>query len=110
MSDTSRVSLAAATTDLAAVAATSLLRLVGVSVIETAGSTAVVSIQEGTSNDTTKELIGISLPANGFSGYLPVGDPGVGVPCPGGIWVERVSGTTRITVYYRTFDFARDGG
>lgn len=108
MPDISRVNLPAATTDLAAVAPTPLLRLLGVFIIETAGSTATVSVQESAANDVTKELLSVSLAAN-ESKYIALGDPGVGVPCPAGIWVERVTGTTRLTVYYRTFDFARDG-
>lgn len=107
MADITRTNLAANTTDVAAVAATANLRLLGFSITETAGSTATLSIQEGTSNDTTKEMFGVALSANGtFSLWL--GEHGV--PCPAGIWVERVTGTTRLTVFYRVSDYAKDSG
>lgn len=107
MADTQRINLAANTTDVAAVAATANLRLLGFSITETAGATAALSIQESTANDTTKEMFSVSLSANGtFSLWL--GEHGV--PCPGGIWIERVTGTTRITVFYRVSDYGKDSG
>lgn len=107
MADTQRINLAANTTDVAAVAATPNLRLLGFSITETAGATATLSIQEAAANDTTKEMFGVSLSANGtFSLWL--GEHGV--PCPAGIWIERVTGTTRITVFYRVSDYGKDSG
>lgn len=107
MADTARVNLPAATTDIAAVAATPNLRLLGFSITETAGAAATLSIQESAANDITKEMFGVSLSANGiFSLWL--GEHGV--PCPAGIWIERVTGTTRLTIFYRVSDYGKDSG
>lgn len=108
MADTQRAVLPAATTSLAAVAPSANLRLIAVSVIETAGSTAQVSIQEGTGTDLTKEILTVSLAADEAKGQHLAGDHGV--PCPGGIWVNRLSGTTRIVIHYRVSDYGKDSG
>ena len=108
MADTQRIVLPAATTSLAAIAATPNLRLIAVSVIETAGSAALVSVQEGTGTDLTKEVIALSLSANEAKSIHIAGDHGV--PCPGGIWVNRLSGTTRVVVHYRVSDYGKDSG
>lgn len=105
MADLARVQLAANTTSLAAVAPTALLRLVGVTLIETVGAAAVVSIQEGAGTDLTKEILAQSLTANQA---LTVWLPEHGTPCVGGIWVNRVSGTTRLVVHYRVSDKGKD--
>lgn len=107
MADTQRVVLPAATTSLAAVVPTANLRLIAVSVIETAGSTAAVSVQEGAGTDLTKEVLALSLSANEAK-VLPFGEHGV--PCPAGIWVNRLSGTTRVVVHYRVSDYGKDSG
>jgi hypothetical protein len=107
MADTQRIVLPAATTSLAAVAPTANLRLIAVSVIETAGSTAGVSVQEGAGTDLTKEVLAVSLSANEAK-VLPVGEHGV--PCPTGIWINRLSGTTRVVVHYRVSDYGKDSG
>lgn len=108
MADTQRIVLAAGTGSLAAVAASSNLRLIAVSVIETASSTASVSIQEGTGTDLTKEILAVSLAANEAKWQHLAGDHGV--PCPGGIWISRLSGTTRVVVHYRVSDYGKDSG
>jgi hypothetical protein len=105
MADLQRTQLAANTTSLAAQAPASFLRLVGVTFIETAGAVALVSIQEGTGTDLTKEILAQSLAANQA---LTVWLPEHGVPCEGGIWVNRVSGTTRLVVHYRVSDKGKD--
>lgn len=106
MADTQRTVLAAGTADAAAVAATPNLRLIGFSAVETAGAAASFSIQEGTSTDLTKELMGVTLTANESTREFPPD----GIPCPGGIWVDRITGTTRITIYYRIPDYGKDSG
>lgn len=102
MPDISRVNLPAATTDVVISAASPLLRLLGVSVVETAGAVATLSIQEGTSNNTANELIAMSLLANEsrFEWF-----PEFGIPCPGGLWLERITGTTRLVIYFTAFDY-----
>jgi len=105
MADTTRVQLAAGTTSAAAVVPTPLLRLIGISVVETVGGAAVVSIQEGATTDTTKEVCALSLAANQAQ-TLWLSESGV--LCEGGIWVNRISGTTRVTVHYRVSDKAKD--
>lgn len=108
MADTQRVVLAAGTGSAAAVAATPNLRLISVSAIETAGSTAGVSIQESAGTDLTKEVIAVSLAANDAKGPLTWGEHGV--PCVGGIWVNRLSGTSRVVIHYRVSDYGKDSG
>lgn len=105
MADTTRTQLTAGTGSAAAQPATALLRLVGVSLVETAGSTAVVSFQESASTDLTKELLVVSLAANEAK---TVWLPEHGLLCEGGIWVNRVSGTTRVNVYSRVSDTGKD--
>lgn len=109
MADTTRVALPAATTSLAAVAATANLRLMGYSVAESAGApaAAAVSIQEGATTDLTKEMAAISLPASEMR-TVWLGEHGI--PCPLGIWVNRLSGNTRIVIYYRVSDYGKDSG
>lgn len=108
MADTQRIVLAAGTGSAAAVAPTADLRLIAVSAIETAGSTAAVSIQEGAGTDLTKEVLALSLTANEAKGPLTWGEHGV--PCAGGIWVNRLSGTSRVVVHYRVSDYGKDSG
>jgi hypothetical protein len=107
VADISRVVLASGTGSAAAVAATPLLRLIGVSVIEAAGSpaAAAVSIQEGAGTDLTKEMAAVSLAAAGSS-VVWLGEHGV--PCPAGIWVNRLTGNTRVVVHYRVSDKGKD--
>lgn len=107
MADTSRVVLATGTASAAAVAATPNLRLLGFSVTETAASTAAVSFQEAAATDLTKELAAISLAAS-EARTVWLGEHGL--PCPLGIWVNRISGNTRVVVYYRVSDYGKDSG
>lgn len=107
MADTARVVLAAATTSLAAVAPTTNLRLIGFSLTETAASTAAVSIQEGAGTDLTKEVAALSL-ASGQALTVWLGEHGI--PCAGGIWINRTSGTTRVVIHYRVSDYGKDSG
>jgi hypothetical protein len=107
MADTARITIASGTSSLAAAAPTPRLRLLGYSVTESADlpATAIVSIQEGAGTDLTKEMVGVSLLASG-SQTVWMGEHGA--PCPGGIWVNRISGSTRIVLYYRVSDRDKD--
>jgi hypothetical protein len=107
MADTTRAQLASGTGSAAAVAPTPLLRLIGISVAESAGSpaAAAVSIQEGAGTDLTKELCALSLAASEAK-TVWLGEHGV--PCPGGIWVNRITGSTRVVIHYRVADRDKD--
>lgn len=105
MADTSRVYLAAGTTSLAAVAANPNLRLIGFSAVETAAAIATFSIQDAAATTLTSEVVGVNLAAS-ESVREWFGDHGL--PCPNGIWVNRISGTTRIIIWYRISDKGKD--
>lgn len=107
MADTARVYLAANTTSLAAVAANPLLRLLGFSAVETAAATASLSIQDAASTTLASEVAGVNLAAS-ESAREWFGEHGI--PCPNGIYVNRISGTTRIVIYYRVSDYGKDSG
>lgn len=101
MSDLTRVNIAAGSTDVTAAAPDPYLRLVGVSILETTGSAGVVvSIQDGATTDTSKEVVAISAGA-GSANTVWLSD--YGVPCPNGIWVDR-TGSARVVVFYTTRD------
>lgn len=90
--------IAANTTDVEGLPATPGLRLMGYSVGETAGATAVVTIRHGDANGDP--AVGhVSLAANGV---IVVTLPPGGVACPDGIWIDRESGTTEIVLYTKT--------
>lgn len=109
MADNTYIRLASGTGNAAAVAPTTGLRLLGFSITESAGSPAVaqVSIQEGTSANIANEIAGVNLAASG-SAQTWYGEHGI--PCPGGIYLNRVSGTTRAVIYYRVSDYGKDSG
>lgn len=105
MADTTRAYLAAGTTSLAAVAANPNLRLLGFSAVETAAAVATISIQDAASTTLASEVAGVNLAAS-ESVREWYGEHGI--PCPLGIWVNRISGTTRIIIYYRISDSGKD--
>lgn len=70
----------------------------GWSVRETAGAAAVVELYSGTGT-STPFLAGISLAANGAE-TDPA--PDEGILCEGGIFLNVVSGTVRVSVWART--------
>jgi len=87
------------TTDVQAVAAADAgwtLKLCGWSISEDAGSTAAVVIRDGTSASGTPAVAPINCAANGFGMW---GISNQGIPCPNGIYVDRVSGTTTVVLY-----------
>ena len=89
--------VASGTSDVAAVAAAVDLRLLGFSVKEDAGSSAAAEfiIRNGTST-AGAAVVYVKLSANescrDFFGEQ-------GIACPLGIFVDRISGTTAISVY-----------
>jgi hypothetical protein len=106
MADITRVYLATSTSSVAVVAPAANLRLLGFALIETASSPAAakVSIQEGTGASLPTEIVGVNLAAS-ESAREWYGDHGL--PCPGGIYLNRISGETRAVIYYRTSDKAK---
>jgi hypothetical protein len=92
------VYLANSDADVAAVAANAFLRLKGFSVGESAAaaSTAEVIIRHGATAAGDPVVAPCNLAANGF-GTFWYGEEGI--PCPEGIFVERVSGETTIVLY-----------
>lgn len=84
--------LAAATADEAGVAATTGLRLMGYSIREGAAGAATTNIEHGTANSSpvlAAETLAASTGAVRWFGPQ-------GLPCPNGIWVERVTGNTAV--------------
>ncbi len=86
--------IAAATGDEAGVAATAGLTLMGFSVYERAGAVATLNIEHGAAN-SSPVMAGINLAAN-TSDLRWYGSPGL--PCAGGVWVERLTGNTAVTL------------
>lgn len=84
--------IAAGTGDEAGYAATAGLRLMGVSVRETAAGAATVNIEHGTAN-SSPIMDAITLAAS--SGITHWFGP-QGLPCASGIWIERLAGTTSV--------------
>jgi len=109
MADTARVVLASGTGNAAAVIPTAGLRLLGFSITESAGSPAAakISIQEGAGADITTEIVGVNFAAS-ESVREWYGEHGI--PCPGGIYLNRISGSTRAVIYYRVSDYGKDSG
>lgn len=70
-------------------------RLMGYSIRETAGAAAVVSLRHGTA-DTDPPIAHESLAANGAITRFFGPD---GITVPAGVFVERVSGSTELTLY-----------
>lgn len=91
-----KVICASGTGDVAAVSAQWNVRLIGFSISEDAGSTAKVIIHDGAASANNPAVAPINCAANGF-GIWGLSYPGI--PCPLGIWVERVSGTTTVVLY-----------
>jgi len=91
------VVVASGTADVAAVTGAYNLRLVGFSIAETASSAAAaeVVLRHGTSASDDPLVAPTNLAADGFGTfwYPP------GIPCPNGIYVDRVSGTTTLVLY-----------
>lgn len=86
--------VAAATGDEAGLAATDRLRLIGVSVRETAGAVATLNVEHGIAN-SSPIMVPVNLAA-AESKTLWFGPQGL--PCAGGIWLERLTGTTQVVL------------
>jgi hypothetical protein len=86
--------IAAATGDEAGKAAAHGLRLMGLSIRETAGAVATLNIEHGTAN-SSPILAAVNLAAAGSIMYW-FGPQGL--PCEAGVWVERLTGTTQVNL------------
>lgn len=95
--DTTATPVASRSSSLAAIAASPTLRLIGYSITEDAGSPAAARVRIHNGTDASgPELFDIQLSASQSARFWP----GLtGPPCPNGIYVERVSGTFRMTLY-----------
>lgn len=86
--------VAAGTTDEAGVAATENLRLMGLSVRETAAAAATLNIEHGTANSSPiMDAINLAASSSTTHWFGPQG-----LPCSGGIWIERLTGTTQVNL------------
>ena len=92
------VTVASGTSDVAAVSGVWQLRLVGFSIGESGDPAATAEVKIYNGADANGDLIvgPINLAADGFGMFGPGKE---GIPCPDGIFVERVSGTATITLY-----------
>ena len=88
---------ASGTTDIAGIAALASNRLFGVAIRETAGSTATVNIELGTQNSDPM-ICAFSLAANACE-HVNFGPHGV--VCATGVWIEKLTGTTAVTIFTR---------
>lgn len=89
--------VASGTGDEAGVAANTNLRLMGYSIKETAGAVATLSLLNGASS------AGTAVAHENFAAAGSVGrwfGP-QGIPCSGGVWIERLTGTTAVILYTR---------
>ncbi len=84
----------AATTDEAGIAAAENLRLMGYTIRETAAAAATVNLCHGAANTTIMvgENLAASVTVNRWFGPQ-------GLPCPNGVWIERLTGgSTAVTL------------
>lgn len=91
---------AAATTDAdALVAAATGLRLIGFSIVETAGAAATLKIIHGATGAGGTELVGVNLAASESTSdwFGPEG-----IAAASGLSIDRITGTTRVVLYYKT--------
>lgn len=92
------VAVAVGTGDAQAVAATRGLRLIGWSVRETAGAVATLNVVHGTT--TSDPVVGVINLAAAQSDTQWCGPDGI--DCPNGIFIDRLTGTTLVHIYYTT--------
>lgn len=86
--------IATSSGDEAGIAGAAGLRLLGLSVRETAAGAATLNIEHGTAN-SSPVMVPINLAASG-SVTLWFGPQGL--PCPNGVWLERLTGSTLVTL------------
>ena len=91
--------VASGTGDVQVLAASTFLRLIGFSVGESAASAATAEIKIHNGTDVNAEVVvpACNLAADGFGTFWYGPD---GIPCEGGIFLNRVSGTTEVVIYY----------
>ena len=78
------------------------LELVGWSLTENAAAVARARFMEGQGSDNDVELYDVQLSASESAReWFANGKSGAGIPIPNGLFLDRVSGTTRGTVYWR---------
>jgi hypothetical protein len=83
----------AATTDEAGVAAAAGLRLMGYSIAERAASAATVDMTHGAAAGTVINYENIAASSSVARWFGPQG-----IPVPNGVWIERVSGNTAVSI------------
>jgi hypothetical protein len=84
----------AGTGDEAGLAAAAGLRLMGLSVRETAGAVATLNVEHGTANSSPiMDAINLAAAGTVTHWFGPQG-----LPCAGGIWIERLTGTTQVNL------------
>lgn len=87
--------IAAASGDEAGVAATANMRLMGFSIKETAGAVATLSLHNGTSaSGTALAYVNFAAAGSTTQWFGPQG-----IPCPLGVWIERLTGSTAVILY-----------
>jgi len=84
---------AAATADEAGVAAATGLRLMGYSIAERAASAASVDISHGAAAGTIIQYENLAASGSVARWFGPQG-----IPVPNGVWIERISGNTAVTL------------
>lgn len=88
---------AADTADVQGVAATAGLKLLGYSIRETAGAGAGLVLRHGTAD--THTAIAFETLVSG--GTVTRWFGGAGIDCASGIFIDRTTGTTEVTLYTR---------
>ena len=88
---------AAATTDEAGIAAAATMRLCGYSIRETAAAAATVDISHGAAAGTIIMAENLAASTSVFRWF-----GAEGIPVPLGVWIERLTGTTLVTLITKT--------
>lgn len=86
--------IASGTGDEAGKAAATGLRLMGLSIRETAAGAATLNIEHGTANSSpVLDAINLAASASVTHWFGPQG-----LPCDDGIWIERLTGSTQVNL------------
>jgi hypothetical protein len=88
---------AAATADEAGVAANANLRLMGYTIRESAAGTATVDMSHGAAAGTIIFSENLAASTSVFRWFGPAG-----IPVPLGVWIERLTGNTAVTIITKT--------
>ena len=90
--DYTYTTITAGTGDEAGHAAADSLRLMGISIRETAAGAATLNIEHGTANSSPiMDAVNLAASASVTHWFGPQG-----LPCASGIWIERLTGTTSV--------------